>query len=89
MLRAGAAASALADVGIDDEFMNELGETLKPGTSALFVAVRKSKPERVLERLQPFAGRCKVLQCEMTAANEARLRRLLEGEVARRNPAAC
>ena len=86
---AGAAASTLADVGIDDGFMKELGETLKPGTSALFVAVRKSKPERVLEWLQPFAGSCKILQCEMTAANEARLRQLLEGEAARRNPAAC
>jgi uncharacterized membrane protein len=85
---AGATAGALADVGINDEFMNELGETLKPDTSALFVAVRKTNPELVLERLQPFAGSCKILQCEMPAENEVLLRRLLEGEAARRNPTA-
>jgi hypothetical protein len=32
----------------------------------------------VLERLEPFAGRCKVLQSTMTLENEALLRGLLE-----------
>jgi len=76
----GAAAGAFADIGINDEFMKELGETLKPGTSALFVTVRKTKPERVFERLQAFSGSCKILQCDMPAENEPILRRILEGE---------
>lgn len=80
---AGATAGALADSGIDDAFMKELGETLTPGSSALFVAVRKTKPEKVLEWLQPYAGSCKILQCDMPAENETLLRDLLEGEVAR------
>jgi uncharacterized membrane protein len=82
----GATAGALADAGINDDFMAELGATLKPGTSALFVAVRKTKPEQVLERLKPFAGSCTILQCDMPAANEVLLRNLLEGEAARGNP---
>jgi uncharacterized membrane protein len=76
---AGAAAGALGDVGIDDAFMKSLGETLIPGSSALFVIVRNTKPEQLLERLQPFAGRCKVLQSTMSPENETILRNLLEG----------
>jgi uncharacterized membrane protein len=79
----GAAAGAWADVGIDDNFMEELGETLKPGTSALFVAVRHTKPDLVLEPLKPFSGSCRILQCDMPADKEPLLRRLLEGEAAR------
>ena len=79
----GAAAASFADIGIDDAFMKELGETLTPGTSALFVTVRKTKPELVLERLEGFAGSCKILQCDLPAEREALFRRLLEGEAAR------
>ena len=84
----GAAAAAFGDAGIDDAFMKSLAETLTPGSSALFVVVRKTKPEQLLERLKPFAGRCKILQCNMTAENEALLRNLLEGEVSRLHSAA-
>ena len=45
--------------------------------------VRKTKPELLLERLNPFAGRCRILQCNMTAENEVLLRNFLEGEVSR------
>ena len=57
-----------------------LAETLTSGSSALFVVVRNTKPDLVLERLRPFAGRCKVLQNTMSAENEKRIRALLESE---------
>lgn len=76
---AGATAGALGDVGIDDAFMKSLGETLTPGSSALFVLVRrKTKPDKLLERLKPFAGRGRILQSTMAAENETLLRNLLE-----------
>lgn len=81
----GAAAGVLGDIGIDDAFMKELGESLTPGSSALFVTVRHSKPEPLLERLKAFAGTCKILQCDMPAENEVLLRRLLEGEAGRQS----
>ncbi len=80
---AGAGSAAFGDVGIDDAFMKRLGETLKPGSSALFVVARKTRPEQLVERLKSFAGRCTVLQSTMTAENEALLRNLLEGELSR------
>src|SRR5262249_26193832 len=46
---AGAVSGALRDVGINDQFMKDLADTMKPNTSALFVLVRKATPDRVLE----------------------------------------
>ena len=72
---AGALSGALGDIGIDDAFMKKLGETLTPGSSALFVVVGKRKSEEMEERLKPFAGKFKVLQTTLPAKNEERLRR--------------
>src|SRR5215510_4047274 len=46
---AGAVTGALGDLGIDDKFMKDLAGTLKPGSSVLFVLVRKSTPDKALE----------------------------------------
>ncbi|WRH68659.1 MAG: DUF1269 domain-containing protein [Planktothrix sp. GU0601_MAG3] len=53
---AGAASGALSDIGVDDDFMKSLGETLQPKTSALFVLVRKVTPDKVLEEIAPYGG---------------------------------
>lgn len=73
---AGALAGKLNDIGIDDQFMEGMGETLKPGTSALFVLVRKATPDKVLEQLKGFKG--KVLKTSLTADSEEALRKVLE-----------
>ena len=41
----------LADLGIKDQFMKDLGATLTSNSAALFVLVRKSTPDKVLEGL--------------------------------------
>lgn len=46
----GALSGALTNIGIDDNFIRELGNTIEPGTSAIFVLVRKSTPDKVSER---------------------------------------
>lgn len=72
---AGAAAGALTDVGIDDRFMKELSSTLRPGSSALFVLVRKATPDRVLENLHGYGGT--VLRTSLSHEDEERLQRAL------------
>ncbi len=74
---AGALSGKLSDIGINDKFMKGLGETFTPGTSALFVLVRKSTPGKVLDRLKGFKG--KVLQTSLTKDREEDLRKVLEG----------
>ena len=62
----GALSGKLADIGINDQFMKDLGATLTPGSSALFVLVRKSTPDKLLDGLKAFAGTGRVLQTSLT-----------------------
>ena len=73
---AGAASGALSDVGINDNFMKELASHLKPGTSALFVLVRKATPDKVLEELKGSGG--KVLKTSLSHDDEAKLQAALD-----------
>lgn len=74
---AGAVSGALADIGINDDFMKELASTLKPNSSALFVLVRKVTPDKVLEELAGTGGT--VLKTSLSHENEARLQAALSG----------
>lgn len=76
----GALSGKLTDIGIKDPFMKELGATLTEGSSALFVLVRKSTPDKVLEALKPFAGKSRVLQTSLTKDKEEELRAFMEGK---------
>jgi uncharacterized membrane protein len=77
----GALSGKFADIGINDEFMKELGATLTAGSSALFVLVRNSTPDKVLEALKPFAGKGRVLQTSLTKDKDDELRAFMEGTV--------
>jgi uncharacterized membrane protein len=72
---AGAVSGALRDVGIDDKFMKELGQTLKPGTAALCVLVHQMTPDKVVEELQKFGGT--LIKTNLSHENEAKLREAL------------
>ncbi len=71
----GAISGALTDVGIDDDFMKELAATMTPGSSTLFVLVRKSTPDKVLEELSGTGGR--VLKTSLSHDDEAKLQAAL------------
>jgi len=72
---AGAASGALTDVGINDKFMKELAATMNPGSSALFVLVRKATPDKVLAELQGSGG--KVLKTSLSHDDETKLQAAL------------
>ncbi len=72
---AGAVSGALTDVGINDSFMKELAGSMKPGSSALFVLVRKSTPDKVLEHITGTGG--KVLKTSLSHEDEAKLQAAL------------
>ena len=72
----GALAGAFSDIGVDDNFIRELGETLQPKSSALFVLVRKVTPDKVLEEVGKFGG--KVLRTYLTKDEESQLQTVLD-----------
>lgn len=73
---AGAISGALSDVGVNDKFMKELAQNLQPGSSALFVLVRKATPDKVLEELKGAGG--KVLQTSLSHEDESKLQAALD-----------
>ena len=72
---AGAVSGALTDVGINDGFMRDLAGTLAPGTSALFVLVRKVTVDKVLEELRGSGG--KVMKTSLSHDDEEKLQAAL------------
>ena len=72
---AGAVSGALGDLGINDQFMKDLAATLTPNSSALFVLVRKSTPDKVLEEVKGTGGT--VLKTSLSHEDEARLQAAL------------
>jgi uncharacterized membrane protein len=66
----------LADYGIDDKFIKEVGSQITPGSSALFVYVVRATGDRVVERLKPFNPT--LIRTSMANDAEARLRAALE-----------
>ena len=72
---AGAVSGALRDVGINDNFMKELAANMKPGSSTLFVLVRKVTPDKVLDEIKGTGG--KVLQTSLSHEDEAKLQAAL------------
>jgi len=74
----GAASGSLSDLGINDGFMREVGETLPEGTAALFVLLRDATPDRVIERLRTHAPHARLLRTNLSHTDEERLRQLLE-----------
>jgi uncharacterized membrane protein len=74
----GAASGALADLGINDGFLRDVGEGLGAGSAALCVLLRESAPDRVIERLQTHAPNARLLRTNLSHADENRLRQLLE-----------
>jgi uncharacterized membrane protein len=53
---AGGMAGKVSDVGVNDNFMKDLGEKLSPGSAALLALGRSDAPDKIIERLRPYAG---------------------------------
>jgi uncharacterized membrane protein len=69
---AGAVSGALRDVGIDDNFMKQLGQTLKPNSAALCVLVRHVTSDKVIEEIKKFGGT--LIKTNLSHENENKLR---------------
>lgn len=71
----GAISGALSDMGINDNFMKQIAETLKPGSSALFILVKSSTPDKVAEHIQGSGGT--LIKTSLTHEDEDKLQKVL------------
>ena len=75
---AGALSGYFTDLGINDDFMKQIGEDLTPGSAAIFVLVKKATGDKVIDKLKAFAGAGHIIQTSLTKTDEDELRALLE-----------
>jgi uncharacterized membrane protein len=71
----GAITGKLKDYGIDDKFVQQTSEWVRPNTSALFLLVKEAKADQVLERLRSLSA--KVLTTTLPEEAEKRLKETL------------
>ena len=68
----GAIAGKYTDIGIDDDFIKEVGGTIQPGQSALFLLIEQWTEEKVLPELAGYDAT--ILRTNLSAEAEAKLR---------------
>jgi uncharacterized membrane protein len=68
------------DIGIDNNFIQEVGDSLNPGNSALCMLVLEADEEQVLPELQKLGGTVAhaVIQTSLSEESEKKLRQALE-----------
>jgi len=75
-LAIGAASGALSgkftDIGVDDDFIKQVGNTIEPGHSALFLLVVKATGDKLADELK--GTQATVLQTSLSNEAEAKLR---------------
>jgi len=76
----GALSGKLADIGIDDSFIDEVSETIEPGSSALFLLTRDAQLERIEAELADFEYEFGIIQTNLSPADETKLRETFAAE---------
>jgi uncharacterized membrane protein len=74
----GALGGKLADIGIDNKMIKEVGNSLQPGGSALFVMVVEATTDKVLDEMKKFGGH--VYQTSLSKEDEEKLKAVLAHE---------
>jgi uncharacterized membrane protein len=74
-LAGGALMGRLLDMGVDGKFVKQVGEEIKPGTSALFILASQADPTSSLAILRQYKGR--VLQTTLSTEAEENIRKAL------------
>jgi len=71
----GALGGKMTDVGVNDDFLKDLGAKLQPGAAALIVLGSTDARDKVIERVKPYGG--DVIQTSLSDAEEEQLRSML------------
>ncbi|GAA3517866.1 DUF1269 domain-containing protein [Actinocatenispora rupis] len=69
----GALTGKLADTGVDDAFMRDVGARLQPGSAALFLLVDQMTEDKVLAAMAPYHFEGTLLRTSLSAEAEQHL----------------
>ena len=69
----GALTGRFADVGISDDFIKQVQAEVTPGTSALFLLIAQSTPDKFLEGLKA-APKFEIISTNLTAEQEEQIK---------------
>jgi uncharacterized membrane protein len=72
----GVLSGKLSDYGIDDKFAKQIATTMQPNTSAIFMLVRRSTPDKVVPELAQYGGT--ILQTSLPKETEEKLQEALK-----------
>ena len=72
---AGAIAGKFSDMGIDDKFIKQVGDAIKPGQTALFLLVSDAVADRVLPELKQY--KFELVRTSLSHEDEAKLREMV------------
>jgi len=75
---AGALSGKFTDIGLNDQMMKDIGQSFKPGSSGLFLLIRRATVDKVMEGLKDFAGKGKLFKTSLNKDDEDALRHALE-----------
>jgi uncharacterized membrane protein len=71
----GAVSGKMTDLGVNDNFLKELGAKLQPGTAALIALGSTDARDKVIERVKPYGG--EIIQTSLSSEEEEQLRSAL------------
>jgi uncharacterized membrane protein len=77
----GALAGSLTDVGIDDDFIDEVRKKVTPGTSALFLISSNAVIDKIKDEFESAHGHATLIHTNLSDEQEARLREAFEEDV--------
>jgi uncharacterized membrane protein len=70
----GAVAGKVTDVGVDDDFMRKVGDSLVPPSAALFLLVDQVTLDKVAAEMAPYSLNGQILRTSLSTEAEQQLR---------------
>ena len=75
----GALAGKIRDIGIDDNFIKQVGSSIQPGESALFLLVSEAVADKVMTELKQY--KFQLIQTSLSKEDEEKLHEMLGAAV--------
>ncbi len=75
----GALAGKMRDIGIDDNFIKQVGSSIQPGESALFLLVSEAVADKVMPELKQY--KFQLIQTSLSKEDEEKIHEMLGAAV--------